>query len=172
MSASRKDWIDPAKEAEAVAKLRASIAAVDADDETLLLDTIEGETGFMEVIDALLLRMLDNRAMVAGLASVGEDLATRKARFEKRIDTDRALIEQALMVAELPKLERPAATLSLATRQPKVVIETEADIPATYWKQGEPTLDKKALAEALKSGAAVPGCCLSNAAPTLTARFK
>lgn len=165
-------WIDPVREAEAVAKLRESIAQIDADDEALLLDTIEGETSFLEVIDALLTRMTEGRVMVAGLSSVADDLAARRARYERRIDADRALIEQALMIAELPKLERPTATLSLATRQPKVIIETEADIPATYWKQGAPTLDKKALGEALKAGASVPGACLSNAAPTLTARFK
>lgn len=172
MSAQRKDWLDPKREAEAVAKLRESIAAVDADDEALLLDTIEGETSFFEVVDALLRRMVANQAMITGVLSAQADLEARRERYEKRVATDRALIEQAMSIAELDKIERPVATLTLAGRAPRVVVETEADIPAEFWRQAEPTLDRKALAAALKSGRDIPGAVLSNAAPTLSARFK
>lgn len=186
--------IDPMKHAIAAKSLRESIQALDADDEILLLDTIEGETGLFEAVDALLNRMLDNRARATGLASVIDDLAERKRRFEKRVDADRALIEQAMGVAELPKLERPIATLSLTKRAPGVEITDEALIPATYWKAGDPKLDKKALGETLKARAEalatlpedpeqraaalaalppeIPGATLSNGAPSLTARFK
>jgi hypothetical protein len=164
--------IDPVREARAVQALRESLAAVDAHDETLLTDTIEGETGLFEALDLLLDRMTANRATVAGIAAVIADLETRKARFEKRIEADRAVIEQALMIAELPKVERPIATLYLSARAPKVEIATEADIPAEFWKTAPPTLDKRAIGEALKSGRSVPGAHLSNAAPTLSARFQ
>lgn len=165
--------LDPIKEAKAVAALRESLAATETpfDDEALILDTVEGETGLFEAIDALLARMAVNRAMVEGLGKVLADLDLRAARYEKRIDTDRALIEQALMIAELSKVERPAATLSLTNRAPKVEVQTEADIPAEFWKAGEPKLDKKALAAAIKDGRTVPGACLSNAAPSLTIRI-
>lgn len=169
---AKRDRLDPAKEAAAVARLRQSIAAVDPDDETLLLDSIEGETGFFEVVDALLRRMVANQAMITGLLCAAADLDERKARFERRVTTDRTLIEQAMMIAELEKIERPVATLSLSARAPKVVIETEADIPAEFWKASDPTLDKKALGAALKEGRTIPGAVLSNAAPSLQARFK
>jgi len=169
---SRREFMDPKREAEAVAKLRASVAAVDADDATLLLDTIEGETRFFDVVDALLRRMVANQVNVTGLLAAEADMATRRERFEQSIATDRALIEQAMTIAELDKIERPVATLSLAARPPKVMIETEADIPAEFWKASDPTLDRKALAAALKAGRTIPGAVLSNAAPSLQARFK
>jgi len=164
--------MDPLREAQAVAALRASLAAVDADDEALLIDTIEGETSLFEIIDAIILRMVENRVMIAGLESVISDLDNRKTRYEQRIKADRALIEQAMMIADLPKIERPAATLSLATRQPKALVEEESSIPARFWKTGAPTLDKAGLLAALKDGETVPGARLDNAAPSLTARFK
>jgi hypothetical protein len=111
------DRLDPIKEAAAVQALRESLAAMGAgDDEQLVLDTIEGETGLFEAIDKLLLRMADSQVMVCGVEAVVAALEERKARFMKRIETDRALIEQAMMVADLEKIERPTATLSLVRR--------------------------------------------------------
>jgi hypothetical protein len=160
--------LDPIKEAEAARKLRESLAAVD--DEQLVLDMIEGETGLCEIIDALLIRIQENRGCLEGVGHVIGELEHRRSRYEKRIETDRALIEQALMLAEIDKLERPAATLSLARRAPKIEVSTEADIPAEFWKPAAPQLDKKALLTALKEGRAVPGASLSNCAPSLTVR--
>jgi hypothetical protein len=188
--------IDPIREAQAAKSLRESIAALDADD-ALLLDTIEGETNLFETIDAVLARMAHDQAHVKGCEAVIEDLGARKTRFEHRIKSDRALIEQALLIAEIDtKVERPAGTLSLAKRAPVLVVETEAEIPVQYWKAGAPTLDKKTLTEALRARRAaldalaaiddpeakaaaiaalppeIPGATLSNAAPSLTIRTK
>lgn len=184
--------IDPIKEAQAAAALRESIASVDADDEALLIDTIEGETGLFEAIDYLLARMAVARAGLAGIETVKAELDARKARYTKRLETDRALIEQAMSVADLTSIERPAATLSLSARAPSLRVETESDIPSRYWKAGEPSLDKKALLADLKARAKaldalpsdpearaaalaalpadIPGATLSNGAPSLTIR--
>lgn len=185
-------YIDPIKQAKAAQALRESIASVDADDETLLIDTIEGETGLFEAIDYLLTRMAVAKAGLAGIETVKGELDARKARYAKRIDTDRALIEQAMSVAELTTIERPAATLTLSARAPALRIETESDIPSRYWKAGELTLDKKALLADLKARSKaldtlpadgderaaalavlppeIPGAALSNGAPSLTVR--
>lgn len=164
--------MDPVREAQAVAALRESLAAVDAEDEALLIDTIEGETSLFEIIDVIIGRMVENRVMIAGLESVISDLDTRKTRYDQRIKADRALIEQAMMIADLPKIERPAATLSLANRPAKALVEEESSIPARFWKTGAPMLDKAALLAALKDGETIAGARLDNAAPSLTARFK
>lgn len=170
MSASKPaTYLDPVREAQAVQALRESLAQL-GEDEALLLDTIEGQTGLFEAFDKLLLRMTENRAMIAGIGQVSEEIDERKRRFEKRLEADRALIEQAMMIAELDKVERPAATLSLAKRAPSLVVTTEADIPAEFWKAADPKLDRKALAAAIAEGRSIPGAELSNAAPSLTVR--
>jgi hypothetical protein len=162
--------IDPLREAQAAKALRESIAALDGDD-ALLTDMVEGETQLFEALDRLLRRIADNRAVVEGIAAEEARLGERRRRYEKRVQDDRSLIEQAMMIADLPKLERPTATLSLAKRQPSAIIDTEADIPAEFWKTPAPALDKKALLAALKDGRDVPGATLSNAAPSLTIRI-
>jgi hypothetical protein len=113
----------------------------------------------------MVVRTLDNRIP-------NHDMKARANRFEKRIGIRRALIEQAMMIAEVNKVERPLATLSLTTRPASVVVTEEADIPSRFWKQGKPTLDKKAMGIALKDGEAIPGATLTTQAPTLTIRSK
>lgn len=161
-----------AREAEAAKALRESLAKLGETDPELLLDMTEGETSLFECIDALLLRMAGDKALVVGTEAVVSDLEERKRRIQKRIEFDRGLIEQAMAIAELPKIERPAATLSLSSRAPSLCIENEADIPAEFWTAGAPKLEHKALTDALKEGRPIPGAVLSNAAPSLTVRTK
>lgn len=160
------------REAQAAKGLRESLAKLAEGDEDLMLDMIEGETSLVECIDALLVRMAGDRALVEGTAKVVSDLQDRARRIERRIDFDRALIEQAMATAEIAKLERPAATLSMAARAASLRVDSEADIPAEFWNAGPPKLDRKALTSALKDGRPVPGAALSNAAPSLTVRTR
>ena len=73
------------REARAAASLRQSLAQLAEGDEDLMLDMIEGETSLVECIDALLLRMAADRALVEGTAKVVSDLQERARRVERRI---------------------------------------------------------------------------------------
>lgn len=189
---AKQAYLDPTKEALAAKALRESIVAMAGEDEDLILDSIEGETSLFELIDGLLeAAALDETSILAVETAIGK-LDARKERFKKRIETARELITQALTIAELPKLERPTATLSVSARAPSTIIVDEAAIPSSYWKPGKPTLDKKALTDALRAREKalqelpkcesdrakaladfppeIPGVTLSNAAPSLTIR--
>lgn len=161
------------QEASAAKSLIESLRAMGEDDAELVAGMVEGETSLFEAIDILLGRILETKALLSGTESVMAELQARRERFETRVGSLRAMIEQAFAVAEIEtSVERPLATLSMARRQPKVEIADEAAIPADYWKAADPKLDKKALLDALKSGLDVPGAYLGNAAPTLTLRTK
>lgn len=165
--------LDPIKQASAAKALRDSLSEVDAEDPILLADMIEGETTLFEDFDALLHRMARNGAYAAGLKILIEDMEARKRRFESRVKMDKALIEQAMLIAEITeKVERPGATLYFTNRPASVQISEESEIPAKFWKTGDPVLDRAAIAAALKAEETVPGANLSNAAPTLTIRVK
>lgn len=187
---SKPELLDPTKEAKAVAAIREAFQ-IGEEDEALVLDTIEGETSLFEAVDVVLERIANAEVMLEGLEAVIAKLASRKVRYETRIKTDRALLEQALSIAELNTLERPAATLTLSARAPGLTITEESDIPAKYWKPGDPKLDKKALTADLRERAKalaalpedapqraalvaslpeIPGATLSNGAPSLTIR--
>lgn len=188
---SKPEFLDPTKEAKAVAAILAAHEIDAGEDAELVADVIEGETSLLEAVDVVLDRIANAEVMLEGLAVVVARLSARKTRYEQRIKTDRTLLEQALTIAELPKLERPAATLSISTRAPSLIVTEESDIPAKYWKAGDPTLDKKALTADLKDRARaleslpedeaqraalvaslpeIPGAALSNGAPSLTIR--
>lgn len=151
--------LDPIKEAQAVTALKETLAALAlgagieglTEDTQLLLDSVEGETDFYEAVDRILERIADDNAMVAAVKEQEGNLKARRERFAKRAETNKALIEQAFLIADLPKVERPLGTLYLSNRAPKVVIETESEIPTQYWKPADPTLDQKLLGDDLKA---------------------
>lgn len=165
-------YLDPIKEAQAVLALRESLGALLSEgDPELLIDTIEGETSLLEAIDRLMLTIAESEGLAKGAKLAAEEIQRRAERFTKRAESARAMIEQALMIAEIDKLERPGATLSLVRRAAKAEVMEESDIPAEFWKTGDPKLDRKALLAALKEGRAIPGAALSNQAPSLTIRI-
>lgn len=169
---ARKSYVDPIKEAEAIRSLRQALECIgEGEDAQLLLDMIEGETSFCEAIDRLLLAVVEDEALQQGALQAADALKVRAGRLTQRAEITRGLIEQAMLAADLPKLERPSATLSMVHRPPKLEVAEEAEIPAEFWKLGDPKLDKKMLLAALKAGRTIPGACLSNSAPSLTIRM-
>lgn len=144
------DEFDPIRAAEAAKALVESIRAMAGDeDDELLADMVEGETSLFDIVDALIQRRNSNAAFVDALKAHVDDLKLRQGRYEKRIETDRALIEQAMSIAGLVKIERPYATLSLSQRAAKLVVDEEAAIPPAYWKAGDPKLDRDGLKAAV-----------------------
>ena len=164
---------DLAREARALEALKIAIAA-DPDieltlDPDFLSDLAEGQTNLFEAIDMLLHDDLGDRALIEGLKFVLTDLEARKTRLEARIEHRRALFEQALLILERKSLERPTATITLSARAQALVITDESLIPSTFFR-AKPTLDRKALKDALERGEAPTGAYLSNGPMTLTIR--
>jgi hypothetical protein len=159
-------------ELEAVQALKASFESLSQNDPELLADTIEGETSLFEIFDKMIWANGHDTAYIKACELAIQDMQDRKDRFAKRIESRRSLIEQAMMICELPKVERPLATLSMQNRAAQVLIVDESEVPSRFWKAADPKLDKKAIGDALKLGDDVPGACLSNKAPSLTIRTK
>jgi len=168
---SPQNRLDPIREAEAVARLVESLGALTEDDEDLLQDSIEGETSLIEAVGTIHGQIDEDQILIAGIKTRETELSERRKRIENRVKARRAVIEQALSVAELVKLELPVVTLYLRTGSPSVVIEDEAAIPSQFFET-KVVLSKSAIGKALKDGEAVTGASLSNAAPSLTIRRK
>jgi hypothetical protein len=142
-----------AREIEAAKMLREHIAALtegaDADPD-LIRDMIEGETSLYKWLDKLVENDARDKEMIVGIKARQSELAERKSRIEKRIETRRTLMLTALQVAELDRHETPDGTLSRRKTPVGCEIVQEADIPADYWRDPAPVLDKAALLAALK----------------------
>lgn len=145
-----------------------------ANDDELLADALEGETNLLEAVTAALDEIDEAEVLILGGKAKIEQIESRVAAEEKRVERLRAAIERAMVAAEQQTLRLPTGTLSIARRKPGVVIDNEADIPARFFVQPPappPKLDKKALAQAL-AAEVVPGAHLDNGSISLTVRRK
>ena len=138
------------KQMEAAKVLREQIADIAAGDGEFIRDTIEGETNLHEMIGAVTASLMEDVALADGIARLVDELESRKDRMIARAETKRALIAAAMEIGELAKVETAAGTISARPVPPKALITEEADIPAKFWKPGAPSLDKRAVLEALK----------------------
>lgn len=146
----------------------------EADDETLL-DTLEGETDLVELIVAVLESAENDKAMAAHIGERIKELSERSARFEKRAETKRKVVQMAMERSGRSKIEAPAFTVSLKAVPQSVIITATEKIPANYMVQPDPPPprpDKRALLEALKAGTSIDGCTLSNGGQTISVRKK
>lgn len=141
----------------------------DMDDDTVR-DTIEGETDLHGAIAGAVSMLTETEVMEAGLSAKIKELLGRQKRYDDRKDFLRSAIEQAMVIGNLKKLELPEATLSLGNRAPGLVITDESLVPASFWKQPDPVLDKAAIKAALKDKQEVPGVTLGNGTVSLTIR--
>ncbi len=151
------------------------IADMRSDDEQLVTDSIEGETGLFEAIEAALSEIDECEILIIGLEEKIKAFDARKKQAKDRAERMRALIERAMVETEQQSFRLPAGTLSLKKVPPALVITNEADIPAAFWVEQErpaPKLDKKALLEALKENETIPGAALDNGSVSLTVRRK
>ena len=141
------------------------------DDETLQ-DTLEGITDFHEIIAELVRSALVDKAMALGLTGRIEDMRNRLVRMETRAAKKRQLALDALIDADLKKLEKEDFTLTVRSGTPKLMIVSEDEIPEDYWTEQAPKLDRKGLMAALKEGQRIEGVSLNNPSPTLSVRTK
>lgn len=162
---------DIAREREAAKALLANIRDVLGDDTDAIRDAIEGETELLEEIGKAVCRVGELAALEAALEARLEQIKARKDRLSDQAERIRTAVCVAMSDAGLRKLELPEATISLKASPPKVLITSEADIPARFWKDQAPKLDRKAISDALKSKEDVPGALLSNQPETIAIRW-
>ena len=156
-------------------ELRFQLMEIDpsiGEDETLLIDMLDGEGGdAMQILERLIDSSIEANVLADAAKARRADLAERQARFERRRDIMRTMAQSALEALEIRKLERAEWTASLANRPPKVVITDESLIPDEFMRvRREP--DKAALLPKLKAGHTVDGAELSNGGIGITIRTK
>lgn len=146
------------------------IAELQSDDDALRHDMIEGETDLFEAVEAALAEIDECDVIAAGCKEKEAQFSERRRRSEARADRLRGMIEQAMSIAELPSVKLAGATLSLKSVPPKPIYEDEAAIPSEFWRQPDPVLDKKKIADAMKDGRTIPGVSMTNGSSALQIR--
>lgn len=140
------------------------MADLGMDDQTVA-DTLEGLAGPLEeraTNIAMTARNLE--ALAAQIKDAERQMSERRKALEARAESIRAYLLRCMTDAGVQSIESPWFALKVRQNPPSVVVHDEAAIPPEFWRTPEPpppALDKKAIAEALKDGAAVPGCSLT-----------
>lgn len=156
------------REAQAAKMLLDSVHENFCDDADAAYTVVDGETSLFDVMDAILTRLAEIDAHCEGIDLAVAKLAARKNRLAAQAERLKSALMLAMDTIDVKKLERPAATLSIAKVPDKVLITAEEQLPSAFLvERTEIKPDKKAILAALKEGAAVPGAILSNGGVSL-----
>lgn len=140
-----------------------------AEDVEWLADVCEGETGLHELLSRIVREERDAVAMAEAVKAQQEALAARRARFDRKKEAARSLIEALMDAARQSKIKLPEATLSVVPGRKSCIVTDEALLPDAFVKI-ERTPKKSEITAALVDGKDVPGAALRNSQPYLTVR--
>lgn len=120
-----------------------------AEDETALLDTLDGLDTLNEQIAAILRHAIEREAHGKALAELIETMTARKRRLEDGAKSLRAAALHAMQEAGIKKIAAPDMTIGVSPGKPKLVITDETAVPDFLCRlKREP--DRKAIAEHMK----------------------
>lgn len=149
------DWtFSPRQVERAMAEAQKLRAGLDEDDDKLVLDTIEGQTDILEIIDGIAEAVIRDNLMV-------ERGKERLKRLETRVERRRGTLARmldALSIGSKQPIERALYTLSLAWRS-KPIVTNEMALAPEYIRRAA---DMKAIHRDLLKGIDVDGAELSN----------
>jgi hypothetical protein len=131
----------------------------------VVTDTLDAMAGELEVkAQNVVMFARDLQATAAAIKDAEEQMAKRRKAIENRAKHLLDYVKGCMETAQVQKIECPYFRLSIAKSPPAVDVFEPALIPAEYMRQPEapPAVpDKKALADAMKVGAEIPGARLT-----------
>lgn len=141
------------------------LAELDLDDQTVA-DTLEAIQWPVEEKARAVAAVIGN---IDAMAAMVKEFASRKAdeakRLQNRADSLRAYLLNNMLACGITEIKAIDGSLTIKTKQnpPSVVIDSAEQIPEGYMTippAPAPVPNKKAISEALKSGADIPGAHL------------
>lgn len=137
-----------------------SLTEMDLDEQTVS-DTLEGLQGAIEVKAQNVAMFIRNLEVGAEAIKEAESrMAARRKAIENRVQRIKQYLLMNMRACGISKIESPYLSVSIRKNPVSVVIDNSDAIPPEYMRQPEPpppSPDKKAIAEAIKSGKEIPG---------------
>ena len=131
----------------------------------VIRDTLEGESGALTVKATNVGFVVRNlEALAASIKDAEAQMAARRKAVENRAKSLKSYLLSGMNFAGIQKIESPHFVISIKKNPPAVDVFEPELVPLIYLRQPPPPppeIDKKAIAEALKSGQDVPGCELT-----------
>lgn len=133
-------------------------------DEQTIADTLESISGPLEekaTNVAMIARNLE--ATAEAIKEAEQKMAARRKALESRSASIKRYLLANMQKCGISKIESPYFSIAIRKNPASVVIDDPNVIPAEFMRQPEPpppAPDKKAIAEAIKSGKSIPGARL------------
>lgn len=140
-----------------------------ADDATLRIGMIEGETEAIALLNALVAAIRTDETLAKAIGDRVDAITERKRRAVERAKAARDTALEIMEACQVDRLTLPEATLSVRPTPPAVIIDREDSLPEDLFRiKREP--DKTAIKDRLAAGQPVPGAHLSNGGRCLALR--
>ncbi len=154
----------------AVAEARDAILEMLAGDDDLvaLRDSLEASTDVMELTDSLLAELDEAEMLAEALSAQIAAKRSRATRLHQRAQAIRDGLYGLLRASGLPKLERPAATVSTTRGRMGLKLAPDFTCPTQLTKRPEP--DTAAIKRQVEAGESIPGAWLERGPDALTVR--
>lgn len=124
-------------------------------------DTVEGMSGELEQkLRAVIAYSLELDVLATGASDAAKRMSDRAKTLASRVDWLRNYALQAMQGTGIGEVATDEFAAKVAKKPASVNITDQALIPSAYLRTPEPPLpapDKKAIADAIKTGAIVPG---------------
>lgn len=143
--------------------LNAIADAEDGEDITALYDKLDAlDTDIDRKADAYAKIIKNSETEAEGYAQEIKRLQRHKKTCENIAENLRNRLNYAMVITGKDKIHTSIGQWALQFNPPSVTVLNAAEIPAEYWKQPEPVLDKtKIINEWRKTGCSVPGALVS-----------
>jgi hypothetical protein len=116
------------------------------DDADFLVDSLEGETNVLELIDKLYAASLDDDIIIEGSKAVLEKIEERVRRAKARKERRRTLIANTLNNLGLKKHKSShGVTMTISPQPIKAIVLEEAEVPTRFFRRPDPVIDQAAL---------------------------
>lgn len=141
------------------------------DDLDTFWDTMDGETGIIDVVGKIIEGLVEADANEDAVNAIIARYNGRKSAIQGRRDSLKRALKRVMLATGQPTIPHPIATVSLRKGTTSVVIEDEKEIPSQLCKVTV-TPDKTEIKKQLKSGVEIDGARLVTGPQTVNIRMK
>lgn len=143
-----------------------------ADDEKLLTDMLDGESGdAMQVIHRMIRASLHASSMATAAKIRSQDMMTRSSRYDKRAEVMRSAVMSAMEALGTKRIEEPDFLATVGGGGSAVTVSDENQLPDDLVTITR-TPKKKEIAAAIAAERKFEGATLTNTPPRLTIRTR
>jgi hypothetical protein len=124
-------------------------------------DTMEALAGDLQVKATNVAAFIGNiEATTNAMREAEKRIAERRRAAEERVKWLKNYLLTNMRACGISRIDAPEYRITIRKNPPSVVIADPESVPALFYRQPPPEIDKTAIKEALKAGEDVPGACL------------